>query len=420
MAATSRWFKHGIAKQGTIKTLAQTINKNVLIKIVSGADAGGVRSAELGFISELKTRGVAVLVVVFGSGKTAQAYADAADYSVFHEMELPGFSGSIQARAVGVVRNTFLSISQSANLLKTIQGAVGSGSILGVAFRRPNLCFISGRLGRSLQVPTLWHLPNTVSGRLARVYYRSAMALWRVDAIGNSRHSISSLGFADGDVVYPGFRPSRIGKLSSKEEARGRFGVPVDAALFSVAARLVWDKAPDLVLRAFLGSEAFRGGAHLVIAGGPLDTDFGRSLLGLADSEGEGRVQITGEIDDVGTLYGASDVFVNGRRNAEPFGISIAEAMASGLPVIAYKVGGPSEMIRDGSTGWLLDHPTVEAYLDGFERAWSERTQWQEMGRAARESAMAFSVEKQVDIYLAILDRVRRSRGLSRSGRSGE
>jgi glycosyltransferase involved in cell wall biosynthesis len=391
-----------------------------LIKIVYGADGGGVRSAELGFISELKRHGVAVCAVVLGSGKTGQEYADASDHVVFLNLQFQGFSGSIPTRVASVVQNAIKSVAQSVSVQNSIDAAVGSGHVLAVAFRRPHFLVFSGRLGQSLRVPTLWHMPATVSGRLARTYYRAGMAAWGVNAIGNSRHTIASLGLAGGDVVYPGFRPSRVEKRLCKEEARRRFSLPVDVPVFSVAARLAWDKGPDLVLKAFLASEAFRSGAHLVIAGGPLETDLGRSLLESADSEGEGRVQLIGEIEDVGNLYAASDVFVNGRRDAEPFGISIAEAMASGLPVIAYKAGGPSEMIQNRSTGWLLDHPTVDAYLGGFEQAWNERSHWQEMGSAARENAMAFSVEKQVENYLSILERVRRCKGFGNTRRSEE
>jgi len=45
----------------------------------------------------------------------------------------------------------------------------------------------------------------------------------------------------------------------------------------------------------------------------------------------------------------------------EEFGLTVAEAQACGIPVIAYKKGGVSEIVKDGVTGVLFDSQTVEA-----------------------------------------------------------
>jgi glycosyltransferase involved in cell wall biosynthesis len=180
-------------------------------------------------------------------------------------------------------------------------------------------------------------------------------------------------------------------------------GLPFGVGVFSVAARLTWAKAPDLVLNAFVNSLPFRAGAHLVFAGGPIDGEVGKILRRQALEHGDRRVHIIGEIEDVGTLYAASDVFVNGRRNAEPFGISIAEALASGVPVIALREGGPSEMISDGQNGWFVEAATVEGYLRAIEQAWRDRSNWEWMGQIAKTTVQELTVSQQVDKYLSIV-----------------
>ncbi|WCT72853.1 glycosyltransferase family 4 protein [Sphingomonas naphthae] len=80
---------------------------------------------------------------------------------------------------------------------------------------------------------------------------------------------------------------------------------------------------------------------------------------------------------------------------AEPFGLSVIEAMACGTPVIASRRGSMPELIDDGVTGFLVDTP-AEA-LAAIERAG-------EIDRAACRRAVVerFSVERMADEYLAL------------------
>ena len=50
----------------------------------------------------------------------------------------------------------------------------------------------------------------------------------------------------------------------------------------------------------------------------------------------------------------------------EPFGYSVAEALASGTPVVAFRRGSMPELIVDGETGFLVDD--VEGAVDAVER----------------------------------------------------
>jgi len=101
--------------------------------------------------------------------------------------------------------------------------------------------------------------------------------------------------------------------------------------------------------------------AELVIAGGPppdaLDRDPGtRRLRALCDHAGVAdRVLLLGAVPeaDMAALYRAADV-VACTPPEQPFGIVPLEAMASGLPVVAYATGGLRETVIDGVTGVLV------------------------------------------------------------------
>jgi glycosyltransferase involved in cell wall biosynthesis len=79
----------------------------------------------------------------------------------------------------------------------------------------------------------------------------------------------------------------------------------------------------------------------------------------------------------------------------EPFGMVVVEAMAAGTPVLAYRRGAMPELIKDGETGYLLDHESemVEALLsfDKLDRKLCR--QWVEK---------QFSVARMVEGYEAI------------------
>jgi glycosyltransferase involved in cell wall biosynthesis len=65
------------------------------------------------------------------------------------------------------------------------------------------------------------------------------------------------------------------------------------------------------------------------------------------------RIRLVGWIDDVAELLATLDLFVSPARS-EPFGLSIVEAMAAGVPVIATRSEGACEIIDDGQTGRLV------------------------------------------------------------------
>jgi glycosyltransferase involved in cell wall biosynthesis len=89
--------------------------------------------------------------------------------------------------------------------------------------------------------------------------------------------------------------------------------------------------------------------------------------------------------DALRDLYARADLFVLPTR-AECFGIAIVEALASGLPCIVGDVGGVSEIVRDGKTGWLIE-PTEPSLLKALRGAYDRRHDLSNMGLLAREDA---------------------------------
>ncbi|MEL7034619.1 MAG: glycosyltransferase family 4 protein [Cyanobacteria bacterium J06592_8] len=55
-------------------------------------------------------------------------------------------------------------------------------------------------------------------------------------------------------------------------------------------------------------------------------------------------------------------------RWVEAFGNVAIEALACGVPVIAYRRGGPAEIVRDGETGWLVEPDSVEGLVEAIQK----------------------------------------------------
>jgi D-inositol-3-phosphate glycosyltransferase len=93
------------------------------------------------------------------------------------------------------------------------------------------------------------------------------------------------------------------------------------------------------------------------------DRDLARSL------RIDDHLRVTPELsqEDLVSAYRSAGIFVL-PSNEEGFGLVILEAMASGLPVVATKCGGPETIVRDGTTGYLIDVGDVEGLTAALER----------------------------------------------------
>src|SRR5690606_16847300 len=154
------------------------------------------------------------------------------------------------------------------------------------------------------------------------------------------------------------------------------------------------------VIKAFIKSEAFNNSV-LIIAGGPLTTEYSKFCQSIVKEYS--NIVMIGPITEVGDFYSSVDIMINGRRNAEPFGITIAESLFASKPIIAYYKGGPSEMIKEGENGWLVYDPTIDAYKDAINISMRDRLKWREMGIKGRKLSEKYSASVNVDKLLKIL-----------------
>jgi glycosyltransferase involved in cell wall biosynthesis len=119
-------------------------------------------------------------------------------------------------------------------------------------------------------------------------------------------------------------------------------------------------------------------------------------LQALAASRGlENRVIFTGFRMDVPRLLKAMNVVVHSATRPEPFGIVVIESMASGLPIIATRGGGPLDSIEDGIDGLLVPLNDALAMADAILTLYSDRKKASRIGfRAKTKSMKMFTIER--------------------------
>jgi len=170
----------------------------------------------------------------------------------------------------------------------------------------------------------------------------------------------------DADVVHP---PVEVAELAAaRGERRG----------FLWVGRLVPYKRPLLV------AEAFRGLPHeLTMVGiGPQEEELRQNL--------PPNVELRGWIsrEELVALYDGAAGFLH--VGEEDFGITMVEALAAGVPVIALDAGGARDIVRDGVDGVLVAEPSVDSVRAAVE--WVSAEDWDRERLVAR--AGEFSRER--------------------------
>jgi glycosyltransferase involved in cell wall biosynthesis len=113
--------------------------------------------------------------------------------------------------------------------------------------------------------------------------------------------------------------------------------------------------------------------------------------------------------EDVGPFFAAFDAFVLPSGN-EGTPVTAIEALASGCPVVATRVGGVPDVVRDGEDGFLVELGDLEGLAGALNRLAADPELRRRLGEAGRERVLPrYAVERLIDdvdgLYRRLLER---------------
>jgi glycosyltransferase involved in cell wall biosynthesis len=162
-----------------------------------------------------------------------------------------------------------------------------------------------------------------------------------------------------------------------KRAQRTTLGLPEDGLIVVFTGRLAAEKRLHHAVKAWPAVRAVCPDALLLIVGaGPEEA----SLKALA---GEG-VRFAGSTNDVAPFLKAADIFLLPSAR-EGLSNAMLEAMATGLPVLATQVGGATDLITHGESGWLIPPDDPAALQTAFLTLIGDTELCSRLGAAGRE-----------------------------------
>lgn len=205
---------------------------------------------------------------------------------------------------------------------------------------------------------------------------------------------ISNVGLwrrgVDAQAFHPGFRSAAM-----RDEMTGGNR---DETVLIYVGRLSHEKQIEHIGPAL---ESLPNTRLVLVGDGPARPDLERAFAGLS-------VTFMGYLrgERLSQAYASADIFVFPSR-LETFGLVVIEAMAAGLPVVAARVGGVSDIVTEGVTGYTFDSGDTRALTEGIAKIAADRDVMRAMGAQARAFAETQSweaiMDEVIDVYAALI-----------------
>jgi glycosyltransferase involved in cell wall biosynthesis len=181
---------------------------------------------------------------------------------------------------------------------------------------------------------------------------------------------------------------------ADRASVRSALGIPADAFVVGSVGRLSPQKAPLDLVGAFEQVARARPDAHLVMVGdGPLRP---RVEEARSRSRLEARIHVLGIRHDVPRLLRAFDALALTSR-WEGLPRVFPQAMAAGLPIVATRVDGAPDAVRQGENGFLVDAGDTQGIASRLIALAQDPDLARRMGREGEKRAEEFSARRMVD-----------------------
>lgn len=259
---------------------------------------------------------------------------------------------------------------------------------------------VAGRLaGVGAVIYTAHGVKTSSDTKQTRFFKLRLMDRWVTVSENARRVAIETAG---GDpervlAIINGVDTSCYGDSVDGGPTREALGIGSDTIVFGIVARLNHAKDHDNLFRAFHQAFAGRDDVVLLVVG---DGELREKLEGVIDELGVAQqIRLLGSRYDIPQLLAAMDVFVLSSYT-EGLAVTLLEAHAAALPIVATSVGGNTEVVVDGDTGLVVPPRDTAALARALGEIAGDLPRAREMGRRGRERVIQlFSIDATAGQY---------------------
>jgi len=290
---------------------------------------------------------------------------------------------------------------------------------------------ILGRLAACIaRVPIIIHTPHGhvfyghFGRSLSKIFLQMEKLLGRIThhqigltpEEGNDYLRLSVSKPSNTSVIHSGVDIHRFIEGAKQRTRKSKeLGIPADSLVIGYVGWLI----------------PIKGVTHLVNAMARVVEQHPKSILvlvGKGDEKGEEEIKLKEQVEragladkvrflgwrpDVDEIMGCFDIFVLPSLN-EGMGRVLVEAMAAGLPIVASRVGGIPDLVKDGRNGLLVPPADASALAKAISDLLAEKKNRNRMGKAGKKMCRPYSAKAMVeqidDLYKELLKKYTHNR----------
>jgi glycosyltransferase involved in cell wall biosynthesis len=241
-------------------------------------------------------------------------------------------------------------------------------------------------------------MERLILGYLRWLHNRTAATLVPVESL---QKSLTEKGFRSVSVFGRGVCTQQFHPSRRKEQLRASWGLQPDQLAVIYVGRVAPEKNMELAIAAFEKIKSIRKDARYIVVGD------GPSLSSLQKRHPDFIYCGTQRGDELAEHYASADLFLFSSMS-ETYGNVVPEAMASGLPVVAFDYAAPSRLIQPGTNGFLVPMGDEAAFVDEAVRVagFAFDDARKRVGQTAAQSMVAFSWKQEIDRFMEVVARL--------------
>ncbi len=199
-------------------------------------------------------------------------------------------------------------------------------------------------------------------------------------------------------VIYNGVNIKKYQKRAS-QDIRQNLGLAPSDILIGSVGNVRPAKAYHILIQAAKRITQQQPNVHFVIAGHKKADLMAELEAQLQALDLSANVHFIGFQQDSAAFLGQMDLFALS-SSSEGFSIATIEAMATGLPVVATRCGGPEEILEHSKTGWLVSVNDPTDLANGLLHVMNDQTLQQQLAQQGKQhAASTFAMETLLNQY---------------------